>query len=87
MAFFGILILAIFAIWFLIILAGIILFVFIPHVVLSIVFLVKSIQNNWKKPFSIIFYISITIVAIFVTLLTLYFMWRFGPNFQPIPAQ
>ena len=87
MAFIGILFLGIFAIWFFLFLLGIVCFVFIPHLVLSIIFLVKSIQNHWKKPFNIIFYISATIVAIFLTILTLYLMWRFGPNFQPFPAQ
>ena len=87
MAFIGIFFLALIGIWFFIIIIGAILFVFVPHLVLSIIFLVKSIQNHFKKPFNIIFYISATIVAIFLTILTLYLMWRLGPNFQPFPAQ
>ena len=87
MAFIGIFFLALIGLWFFMIIIGAILFVFVPHLVLSIIFLVKSIQNHFKKPFNIIFYISATVVAIFITILIMYLAWRFGPNFQPIPAQ
>ena len=78
MAFIGIFFVGWLLILILIAIACLILFVFIPCLIIAIINLVKGIQNNWPKRNVIPLAITGTISLIFIILLTWYFIWRFG---------
>ena len=78
MAFIGIFFVGI-LLWVVVIaIAALILFVFIPCLIIAIINLVKGIQNNWPKRNVIPLAITGSISIIFILLLTLYLIWRFG---------
>ena len=78
MAFMGIFVFAWLLVFLLIIIGCIILFVFLPCLVLSIVALVNGITKKWPTWTKILLGITGTIVTIFVTLFIWYLVWRFG---------
>lgn len=78
MAFFGIFLLAWAALLFFIILIFVMLFIFLPCLVLFIVSLVNGVKYKWPIWTRIIFPITAIVVSIFVTLITWYLIWRFG---------
>ena len=77
MAFIGIFVVAWLLVLILIAVGCLILFVFIPSLVLAIINLVQGVKNNWPKHNIILLSISAPIAAIFITLLTVYLIWRF----------
>ena len=77
MAFFGIFIVAWLLVLILIIIGCIILFVFIPCLIISIVNLVNGIRHHWPRRNIVGLAITGSITAIFLTLFTIYFIWRF----------
>ena len=58
--------------------ACLILFVFIPCLTIAIINLVKGIKNHWPLRNTIPLIITGSIATIFIVLLTMYFVWRFG---------
>lgn len=77
MAFIGIFVVSWILIFILIVIACLILFVFIPCLIIAIINLVKSIQNNWPKRNVIPLAITGTISLIFIILIAWYLIWRF----------
>ena len=77
MAFFGIFLLAWVALLIFIIIICAIVFVFIPFLIMFIISLAKGISRGWPRWTKILLPISATIVGIFVTLFTMYLVWRF----------
>ena len=83
MAFFGILLVGILMWLVIILIACAILFIFIPCLIISIINLVKGINNNWPKRNIIPLAITGSIVVIFIALFIVYFVWRFGYYVDP----
>ena len=83
MAFFGIFLVGI-LLWFvLVIIALVVLFIFIPCLIIAIINLIKGIKNNWPKRNIIPLAITGPIALIFIILFTVYFIWRFGFYVDP----
>ncbi len=77
MAFIGIFLVGWLLVFILIVIACLILFVFIPCLIIAIINLVKGIQNNWPKRNVIPLAITGSISLIFILLFIWYFIWRF----------
>ena len=77
MAFIGIFVVAWLLVLILIVIGFLILFVFLPCLVLAIINLVQGIKKHWPKVNIILFSITASIASIFIILLTMYFIWRF----------
>ena len=83
MAFFGIFLVGI-LLWFvLIIIALVVLFIFIPCLIIAIINLVKGINHHWPKRNIIPLAITGPIVLIFISLFIVYLVWRFGYYVDP----
>ena len=83
MAFIGIFLVGWLLVFILIVIACLILFVFIPCLIIAIINLVKGIQNNWPKRNIIPLAITGPIVLIFISLFIVYLVWRFGYYVDP----
>ena len=78
MAFIGILFVGALLWVVLVFIAILILFVFIPCLIIAIINLVKGIQNHWPKRNIIPLAITGSISMIFILLIIWYFVWRFA---------
>ena len=77
MAFFGIFIVMWLLIIILIVIGCLLLFVFIPCLVLAIINLVQGVRHNWPKRNIVLLAITGTISVIFIILIGYYLVWRF----------
>ena len=82
MAFFGIFIVMWLLIIILIVIGCLLLFVFIPCLVLAIINLVQGVKHNWPKRNIVLLSITGTISVIFIILIAYYLVWRFT-NYVP----
>ena len=78
MAFIGIFVVGWLLVFLIIVIACLILFVFIPCLIIAIINLVKGIQNNWPKRNVIPLAITGSISLIFILLFVWYLIWRFA---------
>ena len=76
MAFIGIFVVGWLLVFLIIVIACLILFVFIPCLIIAIINLVKGIQNNWPKRNVIPLAITGSISLIFILLFVWYLIWR-----------
>ena len=83
MAFFGIIIVMWLFILILVVIGCLILFVFIPCLVIAIINLVQGVRHDWPKRNIIPLAITGSISIIFIILITLYLVWRFSIYQEP----
>lgn len=83
MAFIGIFVVGWLLVFLIIAIACLILFVFIPCLIIAIINLVKGIQNNWPKRNVIPLAITGSISLIFIFLIMFYLIWRFAVYQNP----
>lgn len=83
MAFFGIFILAWVALLIFIIIIGLLVLVFLPCLVLSIVALVNGIRHRWPIWCRILLSVTGTIVTVFLFFIIWYLVWRFAIYVPP----
>ena len=86
MAFIGIFVVAWLLVLILIGIGCILLFVYIPAIVIAIIGLVKGVKNNWPRSSKIMVSVSAPFVIIITTLLLMYIVWRImnptAPNYD-----
>ena len=78
MAFIGIFLVMWLLILILIVVGFILLFIYIPAIVLGIINLVQGVKHHWPKRNVVIVSITAPIVFIITGLITWYFIWRFN---------
>ena len=86
MAFIGIFVVAWLLVLILIAIGCILLFVYIPAVVIAIVGLVRGVKNHWPRSSIIMVSVSSPFVIVITTLLLMYLVWRImnptAPNYD-----
>lgn len=86
MAFIGIFVVAWLLVIILIGIACVLLFVYIPAIVISIIGLVRGVKNHWPRSSKIMVSVSAPFVIIITTLLLMYTVWRImnptAPNYD-----